>query len=138
MFLACFCDGLTWSRDHNAGFEKFTSDKSKENKDDGEGSSKKGVEEWRRYVSDPENRGTLITIGVAAVVGYFMLKRHKSANEINWQEFKVQYLNRGEVNGSDYNTAIETRDKDIQINQDPLKILKNQCLVCCRLSVLLL
>lgn len=79
------------------GFEKFSSDKSKETKDSGNGSSKKGFEDWRRYVTDPDNRGTLISIGVAAVVAYFLLRKQNSANEINWQVFKVMYLNRGEV-----------------------------------------
>ncbi|XP_062500764.1 AFG3-like protein 2 [Corticium candelabrum] len=72
------------------GFDKLTSDNSK---DDRGGSPNQGDEDWRNYFS----KNTLITVGVAAVVGYILLRRQQQANEINWQEFKVHYLNRGEV-----------------------------------------
>lgn len=44
----------------------------------------------------PQNRGTLIGVALAAAAGY-MLMQSSNHRQISWQEFRTNYLEKGEV-----------------------------------------
>jgi len=59
------------------------------------GDGKGGKDWWKEILENQQN----LLIGAAALAGasYFLLAGPNSSKEINWQEFRVNYLDRGDV-----------------------------------------
>ena len=61
----------------------------------GSGGGKGGKDWWKELLDNQQS--ILISIAVAAGAGYFLLGGSSSTKEINWQEFRTNYLDRGDV-----------------------------------------
>lgn len=59
------------------------------------GGGKGGKDWWKEILENQQN----LLLGIAAVAGagYFLLGGPSSSREINWQEFRVNHLDRGDV-----------------------------------------
>ncbi|XP_065845117.1 mitochondrial inner membrane m-AAA protease component AFG3L2-like [Oscarella lobularis] len=101
-------EGRLFSSGPFRGFEKFfpgsksnpKSSKFEENprqRENPSGNSKKPEERWRELF-EPPNRNTLLTIAISVGAGYLLMSSStRRAAEINWQEFRVKYLQSQEV-----------------------------------------
>ena len=65
-------------------------------------SKRNGGEEWfgKKWFEEamqPQNRGTMIGIALAAAAGYMLMQSSSHSRQISWQEFRINYLEKGEV-----------------------------------------
>ena len=64
----------------------------------GWGGGKKGGKEWWQYwMENPQNQ-LWLAIGVSVGAAWMLLSSGQQSREINWQEFRTSYLEKGEVN----------------------------------------
>ena len=64
----------------------------------GGGGGKKGGKEWWQYwMENPQNQ-LWLAIGVSVGAAWMLLSSGQQSREINWQEFRTSYLEKGEVN----------------------------------------
>lgn len=61
-----------------------------------QGGSGKGGKDWWKEIMDNQQT-ILIGLAVAAGAGWLLFGNTSSVKEINWQEFRTNYLERGEV-----------------------------------------
>ena len=58
------------------------------------------AEDWWKFLSQPPNRKWLLYGGVAVAITLLTSYNSSSGKEITWQEFRVKYLEQGEVSAS--------------------------------------
>ena len=54
-------------------------------------------QKWLQKALDPEHRWTWISVGAAVVISYLLTRSTATHPEISWQEFRIKYLEAGEV-----------------------------------------
>ena len=58
--------------------------------------------DWWNFLFQPPNRKWLLYGGVAAAIAFLTTYNTNSGKEITWQEFRVKYLEQGEVSTTTY------------------------------------
>ena len=58
--------------------------------------------DWWNFLFQPPNRKWLLYGGVAAAIAFLTTYNTNSGKEITWQEFRVKYLEQGEVSATTY------------------------------------
>lgn len=53
---------------------------------------------WFEEALQPQNRGTFVGVALAAAAGYMLMMSSGNNRQISWQEFRINYLEKGEVN----------------------------------------
>lgn len=62
----------------------------------GGGGGKNGKEWWQEFLESNQQNILLMT-GTGFVMAYLLMRSQTPMKEINWQEFRMNYLERGEV-----------------------------------------
>ena len=52
---------------------------------------------WFEEIFQPQNRGTLVGVALATATGYVLMQSSTTSHQISWQEFRISYLDKGEV-----------------------------------------
>ena len=81
------------------------------------GDGKGGKDWWKEILENQQN--LLIGIAALAGAGYFLLGGPNSSREINWQEFRVNYLDRGDV---DHLVVANRSTVRVYLRNDPTNV----------------
>ncbi len=104
-------------------FSFLTQGSSGSGKSSGDG---KGGRDWWKEIMDNQ-QSILIGLAVAAGAGWLLFGNAPSVREINWQEFRTNYLERGEV---DRLVVSNKSNVKVYLKNDPTIVSQYKYLFC--------